>query len=62
MERANEEFKKILSDKDEEMSHLKSHNENLEYNIRKSKNDEESFYRTNEDLEEEIVYKKSHPR
>ena len=36
------------------MSHLKSHNQNLEDNIRKSKNDEESPYRSNGDLEEEI--------
>ena len=52
LKRANEEFKKILSDKDKEMSHLKSHNQNLEDNIRKSKNDEESPYRSNNDLEE----------
>ena len=36
------------------MSHLKSHNQNLEDNIRKSKNDEESPYRSNDNLEEEI--------
>ena len=34
------------------MSHLKSHNQNLEDNIR-AKNDEESPYRSNGDLEEE---------
>ena len=54
MERAIEEFKKILSDKDKEMSHLKSHNQNLEDNIRKSKNDKDSPYRSNDYLEEEI--------
>ena len=54
MKRDNEEFKKILSDKDEEMSHLKCHNQNLEDNIRNSKNDEEKPYRSNDDLEEEI--------
>ena len=36
------------------MSHLKSHNHNLEDNIRKSKNDEESPYRSKVDLEEDI--------
>ena len=36
------------------MSHLKSHNQNLEDNIRKSKNGKESPYRINGDLEEEI--------
>ena len=39
---------------DEEMSHLKSHNQNLEDNIRKSNNNEESPYRSSGDLEEEI--------
>ena len=36
------------------MSHLKSHNQNLEDNIKNSKNDEESPYKSNDDLEEEI--------
>ena len=36
------------------MSHLKSRNQNLEDNIKKSKNDDESPYKSNDDLEEEI--------
>ena len=36
------------------MSHLKSHNQNLEDNIKKSKNELESPYRSNDNLEEEI--------
>ena len=44
----------MLSDKDKEISHLKSHKQNLEEKIRNSKNVEESPYRSNNDIEEEI--------
>ena len=48
------ELQKRLLDKDKEISHLKSHNQNLEDKIRNSKNVKESPYRSNNDLEEEI--------
>ena len=44
----------MLSNKDEEISHLKSHKQNLKEKIRNSKNVEESPYRSNNDIEEEI--------
>ena len=50
----NEAFKRMLSDKDEKILHLKSHHETLEDHIRKSKNVEESPYRSDIDLEKEI--------
>ena len=54
LEKANEEFRKVLSNKDEKITRLKGHNQNLEDKIRKSKNDEESPYGSNDNLEEEI--------
>ena len=50
----NHELEKRILDKDKEISHLKSHNQNLVDKIRNSKNVEESPYRSNNDLEEEI--------
>ena len=44
----------MLSDKDEQVSHLKSHNQNLEDQLKKSKNDEKSSYRSDDDFEEDI--------
>ena len=47
-------LKRMLLDKDKENWHLKSHNQNIEDKIRKSKNVEQSSYRSNNNLEEEI--------
>ena len=44
----------MLSDQDKEISCLKIHNQNLEDEIRKSKNDNKSPYGSNNDFEEEI--------
>ena len=44
----------MLSNKDKEISCLKVHNQNLEDEIRKSKNDDKSPYGSDNDLEEEI--------
>ena len=54
LEQNNEGFRKILSDNDEQISHLKSHNQNLEDQIKKSKNDEKLPYRSDKDFEEDI--------
>ena len=44
----------MLSDKNNEVSCLNVHNQNLEYQIRKSNNDKETPYISNHKLEEEI--------
>ena len=36
LEKVNEEFKRMLRDKDEKISHLKSHNQTLEYETTKT--------------------------
>ena len=48
------ELHKRLLDKDKEISHLISHNQNLEDKIRNSKNVKESPYISNNDIEEEL--------
>ena len=50
----NQDLHKRLLDKDKKILHLKSHNQNLKHKIRNWKNVEESPYRSNNDLEEEI--------
>ena len=40
-QRDNEELKKMLSDKDGEISQLKNHNQDLEDKIKRSKNDKD---------------------
>ena len=54
LKRSKARAPKRLSDKDKEISHLRSHNQNLEDKIINSKNVEESPYRSTDDLEEEI--------
>ena len=46
----------MLSDQDKEISCLKIHNQNLEDEIRKSKNDNKSPYGCDNELEEEIKH------
>ena len=46
----------MLSDRDKEISCLEVHNQNLEDEIRKSKNDNKSPYGCNNELEEEIKH------
>ena len=46
----------MLSDQDKEISCLKIHNQNLEYEIRKSKNYNKSPYGCDNELEEEIKH------
>ena len=55
-EKNNEDFKKMLSEKDEKISHLKIHNQNLVDQIKKSKNDKKSPYRSDNDFEEVIKH------
>ena len=54
IEKNNEDMKKMLSTKNEEISRLKNYNQDLEDKIKRSKNNEESSYRSDNDLEEEI--------
>ena len=54
LEKNNEQFTKMLSDKDEKISHLESHNQNLEDLIKKSKKDEKSPHKNDNDFEEDI--------
>ena len=56
LERTISYNKKILSNQDKEISCLKIHNQNLEYEIRKSKNDNKSPYGCDNELEEEIKH------
>ena len=56
MEKNSEGCRKMLSNKDEQISHLKSHNQNWEDQIKKSKNDEKSPYRSDNDFEEDIKH------
>ena len=48
----------MLSNKDKEISCLKIHNQNLEDQIKKSKNDKKSPYGCDNELEEEIKHLK----
>ena len=45
----------MLSDHEKEISCLKIHNQNLEDEIKKSKNDEKSPYGSDNELEKEIM-------
>ena len=54
LKKNNEGFRKMLSDKDEQISHLKSHNQNLEDQNKKSEKDEKSSYSSDNDFEEDI--------
>ena len=54
LERTIRDNKKMLSDQDKEISCLKIHNQNLEDQIKKSKNDNKSPYGYDNELEEEI--------
>ena len=54
LEKNNECFIKMLSNKDEQIPHLKGHNQDLEDHIKKSKNDEKSPYRRDNDFKEDI--------
>ena len=54
LEKNNEGLRKMLSDKDEQISHLKSHNQNLEDQVKKSKNDETLPYRSDNGFKEDI--------
>ena len=54
LKRANEDIKKLLSTKNEEVSRLKNHIQDLEYKIEKFKVNDESMYRSDDDLEEHI--------
>ena len=56
LERTISNNKKMLSNKDKEISCLKMHNQNLEDEIKKSKNDKKSPYGSDNDLEEEIKH------
>ena len=49
----------MLSDQDKEISCLKIHNQNLEDQIKKSKNDNKSPYGCDNELEEEIKHLKN---
>ena len=60
LEKNNEGLRKMLSDKDEEISKLKSHNQNLEDHIKKSKNDNKSPYGSNNELKRNKVSKQAH--
>ena len=60
LENNNEGLRKMLSGKDEKISHLQSHNQKLEDQIKKSKNDEKSPYRSDNDFEEYKALKKTH--
>ena len=54
LEKTKRDNEKMLSDKNNEISCLNVHNQNLKYPIRKSNNDEETPYISNHKLEEEI--------
>ena len=54
MEKNNEGLRKMLSNKDEQISYLKSHHQNLEDQIKKSKNDENTPLRSDNNFEEDI--------
>ena len=56
LERTIRDNKKMLSDQDKEISCLKIHNQNLEDQIKKSKNDNKSPYGCDNELEEEIKH------
>ena len=54
LEKNNEGLKKMLSDKDEQISQLKSHNQNLD-EIKKSKNDKKLSYKSENNFKEDIM-------
>ena len=56
LERTIRDNKKMLSDQDKEISCLKIHNQNLEDQIKNSKNDNKSPYGCDNKLEEEIKH------
>ena len=56
LEKANEDIKKLLSTKNEEISRLKNHNQDLKDKIKKFEDNEESPYITDNDLEEDIKH------
>ena len=56
LERTIRDNKKLLFDQDKEISCLKIHNQNLEDQIKKSKNDNKSPYVCDNELEEETKH------
>ena len=56
LEKANEDIKKLLSTKNEKISRLKNHNQDLKDKIKKFEDNEESTYRSDNDLEEDIKH------
>ena len=56
LERTIRDNKKMLSDQNKEISCLKIHNQNLEDQIKKSKNDNKSPYGCDNELEEETKH------
>ena len=60
LEKANGDIKKLLSVKNEEISWLKNHNQDLKDKIKKFEDNEESSHRSDNDLEEDKVFKQAH--
>ena len=56
LERANEDIKKLLSAKNEEISWLKNHNQDPKDKIKKFEDNNESPYISDNDLEEDITH------
>ena len=56
LEKANGDIKKLLSVKNEEISWLKNHNQYLKDKIKKFKDNEESLYKIDNDLEDDIKH------
>ena len=54
LKKANEDIKKLLSTKNEEISWLKNHNKDLKEKIKNFEDNEESPYRSDIDLEEDM--------
>ena len=54
LEKANEDIENLLSAMKEEISQLKNCNQNLKDNIKKFEDNEESSYRSDNDLEKDI--------
>ena len=50
----------MLSHKDEKISHLESHNQNLEEQIKMSKKDEKTLYRNDNDFKKDKAFKQAH--
>ena len=55
-QKKQKEVEKIVASKDEEITRLKIHSQNLEDQIKKSKNDNKSPYGCDNELEEEIKH------